>query len=369
MPQFFDADAVISSFEKGRERAEKDARQASLRTLGQLAAGGDYNRASANAYGLGEFELGSGLARLAQQQAESQDAMRAADELAKVLPPELGALVRANPKMALDVYAADRKEAAQAPRTITIYNEGQPQTAQWNPETGKYEPIGSPKAPAAAETKRRTQVTDVDGKRVLVDLDSGEVLKELGAAPSRAVRANNEQNLAAGFYDRMEAADAILGNPAFARAGMDRGNVYKSRIPVFGNKYVTPEYQQFEQAQRDFINAVLRKESGAAISQSEFDNAAKQYFPQPDDSPQVIAQKARNRRTVIDAMKRSAGPALEERAAGGPDTGGDVPDAAAQGFDIGDYVENDMDIPEGAVVVDDSGQAFQKIDGQLVPVQ
>lgn len=39
--------------------------------------------------------------------------------------------------------------------------------------------------------------------------------------------------------------------------------------------------QQFEQAQRNFINSVLRQESGAAIADSEFENAKKQYFPMP----------------------------------------------------------------------------------------
>lgn len=55
------------------------------------------------------------------------------------------------------------------------------------------------------------------------------------------------------------------------------------------------QQQQVEQGQRDFVNAVLRRESGAAISNSEFDNARKQYFPQPGDSQQVIEQKRRNR--------------------------------------------------------------------------
>lgn len=63
-----------------------------------------------------------------------------------------------------------------------------------------------------------------------------------------------------------------------------------------------PQQQQVDQAQRDFINAVLRRESGAAISSSEFDSARKQYFVQPGDSPQVIAQKARNRQTAIQGM-------------------------------------------------------------------
>ena len=50
-----------------------------------------------------------------------------------------------------------------------------------------------------------------------------------------------------------------------------------------------------EQSQRDFVNAVLRRESGAAISNSEFDNARQQYFPQIGDDDKVIEQKRRNR--------------------------------------------------------------------------
>jgi hypothetical protein len=57
----------------------------------------------------------------------------------------------------------------------------------------------------------------------------------------------------------------------------------------------SPEQQQVEQAQRDFVNATLRKESGAAISNSEFDNARRQYFPQPGDDKTVIEQKRKNR--------------------------------------------------------------------------
>lgn len=55
------------------------------------------------------------------------------------------------------------------------------------------------------------------------------------------------------------------------------------------------EYQQYDQARRDFINAVLRKESGAVISDQEFKNAEKQYFVQPWDKAEVIAQKQKNR--------------------------------------------------------------------------
>jgi len=67
------------------------------------------------------------------------------------------------------------------------------------------------------------------------------------------------------------------------------------------------EALKVEQAQRDFINAVLRQESGASIGSSEFDSAKRQYFPQPGDTPEVIAQKRANRDLVIKGFARQAG--------------------------------------------------------------
>lgn len=67
--------------------------------------------------------------------------------------------------------------------------------------------------------------------------------------------------------------------------------------------------QKAEQAQRDFVNAVLRQESGAAIGKDEFDNARRQYFPQPGDSKAVIDQKARNRQLAVQGLNTNAGPA------------------------------------------------------------
>lgn len=67
--------------------------------------------------------------------------------------------------------------------------------------------------------------------------------------------------------------------------------------------------QQVEQAERDFINAVLRRESGAVISDAEFDNARRQYFPQPGDTPEVVEQKRRNRGIVVRSLGHEAGPA------------------------------------------------------------
>lgn len=65
--------------------------------------------------------------------------------------------------------------------------------------------------------------------------------------------------------------------------------------------------QRAEQAQRDFVNAILRQESGASISPSEFDSARKQYFPQAGDTDEVIAQKATNRQLAVQGLQANAG--------------------------------------------------------------
>ena len=92
-----------------------------------------------------------------------------------------------------------------------------------------------------------------------------------------------------------------------------------SNIPVVGgiagtvgNQFLGKNSQLAEQAQRDFINATLRQESGAVISPTEFDNARKQYFPQPGDSAEVIEQKRQNRQRVIEGFKVGAGPVADK---------------------------------------------------------
>ena len=73
--------------------------------------------------------------------------------------------------------------------------------------------------------------------------------------------------------------------------------------------------QQVDQARRNFITAVLRKESGASISPTEFANEEKKYFPQIGDTSAAIAQKRAARDLAIQAMDIQAG---NKRQAGTP---------------------------------------------------
>ena len=133
---------------------------------------------------------------------------------------------------------------------------------------------------------------------------------------------NDSQAKALGFGSRMHASAGILDTLAAGRmdangnpipgTGVDQPGKTKrvlESIPVVGGSLGTlangtqsASQQQVEQAQRDFVNAVLRRESGAAISPSEFDNANKQYFVQPNDDPETINQKKANRDLAINGV-------------------------------------------------------------------
>lgn len=111
------------------------------------------------------------------------------------------------------------------------------------------------------------------------------------------------------FGTRMKEANEIL--EGLATKGVDRPGYLKraaDAVPnVMGgallqtgaNAMQSDEQQQVEQAQRDFLNAVLRRESGAVIAESEFENGRKQYFPAIGDSAAVKAQKKRNREVAM----------------------------------------------------------------------
>lgn len=127
--------------------------------------------------------------------------------------------------------------------------------------------------------------------------------KPMISKPSLADKPLNESQANALMYGkRMQSANKIL-------EGLESdGTIRGWSLTGFKNE----EQRKYEQAQRNFINAVLRKESGAAIADSEFDNAKKQYFPAFWDSEDVIKQKAANRRQVTSTMLSNVGQKGEE---------------------------------------------------------
>jgi len=177
---------------------------------------------------------------------------------------------------------------------------------QRNSNTGEIRKVSGTadgdKAPAGY-----TWSTDAKGQKTLTSIPGGPA--------DKALNPNKEQSDAYTYSTRMESADKIL-NSLEGKYDPFSINIKTSGktalIPggqTAANKFLLNSTdQQAEQAQRNFINAVLRRESGATIQPHEFESANMQYFPQPGDGADVLAQKRQNRREAIDGLKKAAGP-------------------------------------------------------------
>lgn len=127
---------------------------------------------------------------------------------------------------------------------------------------------------------------------------------------------------AAGYADRAQAASEGYGqltqsyDPTSVKSAVT-GAIDK--VPLVGAVFPDQDARKARQFKKDFATAILRKESGAAISQSEFDDVDQIYFPQPGDSPEVVAQKKLSRERKIEGLRYEAGKAAmpKEKVIGG----------------------------------------------------
>jgi hypothetical protein len=131
------------------------------------------------------------------------------------------------------------------------------------------------------------------------------------AREEKKMEGTESQKAAAGFAERMVNAEGILGQLP-SEALPTTGTSLAASVPFVGGylerQVMSGEQQKFKQAANDWIRAKLRKESGAAIGETEMEQEYATYFPMPGDGPDVIAQKAEARRIATQAMITNAGP-------------------------------------------------------------
>lgn len=154
--------------------------------------------------------------------------------------------------------------------------------------------------------------TDAQGNQLIVNPDgtTRPLTTQNGAGVQKPVAADRPmtefQGKASLYGTRAAQSDKILKTleEKISLPGLEAART----LGRTGNYLLSSEQQRVDQAQRDFVNAVLRQESGAVISDAEFDNAKRQYFPQPGDDAKTIEQKRQNRKIAIEGFKRMAGP-------------------------------------------------------------
>lgn len=145
--------------------------------------------------------------------------------------------------------------------------------------------------------------TKQEDPRITLALKSFDLaLKKFGIQETKEGRPSQPEIESAGFAVRSEDADKTIEK--FSEIGAESLSRARKILP---GEAVSPEFQQLEQAGRNFMAAVLRKESGAAITPDEMAQGFIQYIPQPGDSKEVQEQKRRNRSIAIATLRVGAG--------------------------------------------------------------
>jgi hypothetical protein len=127
----------------------------------------------------------------------------------------------------------------------------------------------------------------------------------MSKATAEGKPASGAENKAYGFWSRMKDAEDTLSRMEEHMKG--KGLFAQTWQKYAPNFLQSEENQILTQAQRQFTEARLRKESGAAIPAQEYEADARTYFPQPGEGPAVLARKKAARRNLMETVKKEAG--------------------------------------------------------------
>ncbi len=179
-----------------------------------------------------------------------------------------------------------------APTVQTFFDQktGQEYKAQWDAQSREWVPVGGAKTP-----KEGITVTSPDGTTMTLGGGSGQKLTE-------------GQSKDIGYYTRGIDADNVLAGKD--KELLDWAQQNTDKIPLgLGNYLTTPEFKQAKQAADSFLTAILRKDTGAAITNQEFQIYGPMFLPVPGDDQVNIEQKRRARQVALLAIKSGLGTA------------------------------------------------------------
>jgi hypothetical protein len=215
--------------------------------------------------------------------------------------------------------------------TMLIYPDGKREMIQKGREGPAGQVLETENGPMLINTRTgQAQPIMANGQAIT---GSGKPLTEVqGNATGFGLRAKEANQIVTGLENKGVTYPGVTSTVVSGIAGMTPfvGEKYSeatkslfNTLPEFAGG-LSSEQQQNAQGRRNFISAVLRKESGAAISQQEFVNEEKKYFPQLGDSDSVIKQKQDARDSAVKALTIQAGPGAKFINQTSPNVGGET---------------------------------------------
>lgn len=103
------------------------------------------------------------------------------------------------------------------------------------------------------------------------------------------------------FATRAEAA--LPSVEKYEQNLLSLGENIAGNVPLIGNFMQSEDYQLGRDAGLDFLAAILRKDTGAAVTPSEENWYGRIFLPQPGDKPAVVAAKRERRALAVEAIK------------------------------------------------------------------
>lgn len=159
---------------------------------------------------------------------------------------------------------------------------------------------------------------EADGLRISVDAN-GQLTVEQGSAVGggKPPKTTEGEKSSAGFLSRMRNAEQTLSNLSEQTRSITSLLVGGSN---FESLVLSEDQQMVLQAQRDWVRAKLRKESGAVIGDDEMAEEVRTYFPLPGDGPATVEQKRLARNEAVRQFEIMSGNALSQAPAAPPAT-------------------------------------------------
>jgi hypothetical protein len=187
-------------------------------------------------------------------------------------------------------------------------------------EKQRYQTLADPTgAGALAKQLTQAKITETQASGEKSQAEAAKLRSE--ANSSAGPKLTEGQSKDFNYFERGNAANAELAsngaaltNAATGERGAIRAGIDTTlrSLPGIGNSgvvnsLVSNERQKAEQSGREFINAILRKDSGAALTDPEIAEYGRTYLPQPGDGDDVLKQKAVARTRALQAIKDGLG--------------------------------------------------------------
>lgn len=224
--------------------------------------------------------LGAQLGLMQQR----KSANRTAETFRAMGREDLAKMIEQNPSMALDLTKAYYSSQFKSPSAFSE----------------KVDALVAANVPRDQAIKMVIQGSQPQGFSATFDPETGQFSVSQGGVGGDMTESESNASM---FGARMLTANQALDT--LESEGTKLGQMIAGKIPVVGNYMLTPEGRQYQNAQKNFVAALLRKESGAVIGQDEIDDAIPIYFPVAGDDPQTIEMKRRNRQIVVNAMMQA----------------------------------------------------------------